>query len=350
MRVLHKDFRAGEVKLCIETLDDLWALHQLVNVGDVVSGKTLRKIKVNEEADAAKKSVFLTIQVKDVDFSVNQSHVRISGTVTTGPEDVPKGSYHTFSIDDGSVITILKNEWTTVDRIRLENAVKSRKTSILVCVFDREEALIARLTHMGHEIICKLAGEVEKKVEGSKAGKDFFVQLSLELERLRVRENADAIVLASPAFWKDPLWKVLSAHVRKISVFATCSSVTESAISEVLRRDETSSALKNAAASQEMLAVEKVLAEIAKNGKVAYGIVAVSDAANAGAIESVCVSDGFIQRSRQNDSYDRIEHVLQTIEATKGTIMLVSSSHDGGKRLDGIGGIAALLRYKVETS
>ncbi len=348
MRVLHKDFRAGEVKICVETLDDLWALHQLVTAGDFVSGKTLRKIKVTEEADAAKKSVFLTIRVKDVDFSVNQSHVRISGTVTAGPEDVPKGSYHTFSIEDGSVITIVKNEWTTVDRLRLGNAIKHRRMCVLVCVFDREEALIAHLTHTGHEIICKLAGEVDKKVEGIKAGKDFFVQLSLELERLRARENADAIVLASPAFWKDPLWKVLSLNVRKISVFSTCSSVTESAISEVLRREETSSALKNAATSQEMLAVEKILAEIAKNGKVAYGIVAVSDAGNAGAIESVCVSDGFIQRSRQNSSYDRIEHVLQTIERAKGTIMLVSSSHDGGKKLDGIGGIAALLRYKVE--
>jgi protein pelota len=38
---------------------------------------------------------------------------------------------------------------------------------------------------------------------------------------------------------------------------------------------------------------------------------------------------------------------MKLTEQNKGSINIISSEHDGGKRLNGLGGIGAVLRYKV---
>ena len=73
MKLLHTDFKKGEVKVKIENLDDLWYLSQIVEKNDLVKGRTLRKIKTGEETQrkqkAEKKAVFLLIEVEKVEFS-----------------------------------------------------------------------------------------------------------------------------------------------------------------------------------------------------------------------------------------------------------------------------------------
>ena len=60
---MHSDFKKGEAKVKIENLDDLWYLNQIIDSGDLVKGKTLRKIQIGQEGqrkqDSVKKSIFL---------------------------------------------------------------------------------------------------------------------------------------------------------------------------------------------------------------------------------------------------------------------------------------------------
>ena len=51
---------------------------------------------------------------------------------------------------------------------------------------------------------------------------------------------------------------------------------------------------------------------------------------------------------RDENSYGRLEAIMKVVEQAKGSITIITSEHDGGKKLDGIGGIGAILRYKVE--
>ena len=39
--------------------------------------------------------------------------------------------------------------------------------------------------------------------------------------------------------------------------------------------------------------------------------------------------------------------MLNLVESMRGTINIISSDNDAGKKLDGLGGIGALLRYKL---
>ena len=42
-----------------------------------------------------------------------------------------------------------------------------------------------------------------------------------------------------------------------------------------------------------------------------------------------------------------LDELMKKTEEMKGKIYLISSDHEGGKKLDGLGGIAAILRYKL---
>ena len=65
MKIIHKDFKQGIVKVHIEDPDDLWFLDQIIEAGDHVSGQTWRKVKTGKEDErnkqASRKKVFLEI-------------------------------------------------------------------------------------------------------------------------------------------------------------------------------------------------------------------------------------------------------------------------------------------------
>ena len=46
MKQIHFNLKKGEAKLKIENMDDLWCLSHIIEPGDLVKGKTIRKIKI----------------------------------------------------------------------------------------------------------------------------------------------------------------------------------------------------------------------------------------------------------------------------------------------------------------
>jgi protein pelota len=43
-----------------------------------------------------------------------------------------------------------------------------------------------------------------------------------------------------------------------------------------------------------------------------------------------------------------MEDVIKKVEEARGTVVIVSEHHEAGRKLKGLGGIAALLRFKIE--
>ncbi len=348
MKIISKNLRQGEVKINVETPEDAWYLSQLIDSGDVIKGKTPRKIKPTEEAEAKKRMVYMALTVEKVEFSKTTNALRASGKILEGPEDVPRGSYHTFSIEPGTILTIQKEHWYGYQLDRLEEAAETKQPKILICVFDREEAYLAIMKRAGAEMLGHLTGEVEKKRTGTKVKTSFYEDIIKQLEQYDERYKLDFIILASPAFWKEELLKILKNDaLRKKIVQATCSSVDERAIDEVLKRDEVQTALKKERISKELILVEKIMEQLAKKGAVVYGVSATEEAAAAGAVETLLVTDTLIQKLRQENKFGRVDAMMRSVDKQKGKVTIISGEHIGGKKLDGIGGIAALLRYKL---
>ena len=124
MKLLGKS--KDEMKVKTENLDDLWYLSQIIDQGDLVKGKTVRKIKIGEEDQrkqkVVKKSVFIEIKEGKVEFSKTTNVLRVSGVITEGPEDISKGEHHTFNIEENTVITIKKEKWLKYQLDRIKDA------------------------------------------------------------------------------------------------------------------------------------------------------------------------------------------------------------------------------------
>ncbi|MEA3430998.1 MAG: mRNA surveillance protein pelota [Nanoarchaeota archaeon] len=352
MKRIALNLKKGEVKLQIETLDDLWYLANIIDAGDLVKGKTVRKVKIGKEGERSskisKKKVFLALKVEKIEFHNYSNILRISGKITAGPDNIPFGSYHTFNIEPNSILTIIKERWLKFQIEKLKESFEIKTPPILICVFDREDAYFALSKKYGYEVLSSFSGDVQKKDERVKPKGSFYEDIIKLLTEYSIRYKVSNIILASPAFWKEDLMKVMKdPNLKKKMVLASCSSVSETAINEILRRPEAQTVLKKDRIAKEVNLVEGLLKELSVDGLVVYGKKESTEAANLGSIKTILVTDAYIKDVRENNQYDELEKLLQTVESLKGDVHIISTEHDAGKKLQGLGGIAAMIRYKI---
>ena len=92
---------------------------------------------------------------------------------------------------------------------------------------------------------------------------------------------------------------------------------------------------------EEMGAIENLLEEIGKNSsKVAYGVRETQNAINLGAVGQLLILDTKVAGENMGEAMDMVENM-------KGEVMVISSEHEGGKQLESLGGMAAILRYEI---
>lgn len=353
MKKISADFRKGFAKIKIENADDLWYLSQIIDKGDLISGKTLRKIKIGGEEDrkqkVTKKPVFIKIKVEKIEFAESQTLLRIAGIIEEGPEDIAKGEHHTFNIEEGTEIKIEKEKWLNYQIDKLKEAFNQKIVKILLVVFDREEAYFASMKKYGYEILSHIEGNVAKKDMDTIKTSNFYVEIIDQVKEYDSRQKLDNIILASPAFWKEELSKNLNdENLKKKIVFATCSSVNKSSFNEVLKRDEVRKVLSQDRITKEINLVEDLMQEISNDGKSAYGIKDTENAVNSGSTENLLITDKLIQTLRQQDKFEALDNIMKTADSMNAKIHIISSNHDGGKKLDGLGGVGAILRYKLK--
>ncbi len=349
MDIITKDFRKGLVKLRVNDLDDLWYLSHLIDAGDLVLGKTTRKIKIGtgENAKVAKKTYTLKIEAETVELT--ETSLRINGKIKEGPEDIPRESYQAIPLELGSEFSLEKPHWLEYQKQKLQEA-SEKKYNYLLCLFDREEVLFALTKRQGYEVLIKLQGDVPKKTRTVEVKKDFQEEIIKALGDYDSRYQPESIILASPAFYKEDLFKKIKSPELKKKIFlATASDVSERSLDEVLRRPELGELLKNSKAREEQLLIEELLCEINKNEKAVYGWKPVMEAIDSGAVQKLLLTDEFVRKKRVTEKFQEIDAGMKQVDALKGEIHIISSKNDSGKKLDGLGGVAAILRYKQWT-
>jgi protein pelota len=350
MKIIYQNLKKGIIKVKTENIDDLWYLSHIIDKNDSIKAQTIRKIKLGKEEERTtkviKKKVTLTLKAEKIEFKDNI--LRIAGIVEQGPEDIPKASHHSFKVEENDTITITKDRWLRFQLDKLKEATEAKIPSILICILDREEAIFALSKPRGYKILSSIKGEVAKKEERAATKGGFYQEIIKSLKEYTNRYKINNIIVASPAFWKEDLMKeIKDKELKEKIVLATCSSVGKEAINEVMKRPEMREVLKQVRAAKEIKLVESLLEEISKQDKAAYGIDEVEMAANAGAVMQLLITDSFIAKMREQENYERIDNIMKITDQTKGDISIISSEHEGGKKLDGLGGIGAILRFKI---
>jgi len=341
MRVTHFDRKTGELKVAVETMDDLWHLEKVISNGDVVEGRTMRTVKIGTKEE--KKPVFIGISVEDVEFAKAANRLRVRGKIIFGnPEEfVQMGRYHTIEVGEGSKIKIKKN-WKDYQIKRLRQAEKeSKRPMIRIIVMDEEKALTALLrgygVDYGHEInnpAGKRDDDYDKKVL------QYYGDVTAEISR-----HPEKYVVAGPGFAKENLKDFIKKKepgLLKRIIFETCSYAERNGVDELLKRGVIEKVAGEERIENETKLIEEVIAQIHKDtGRVAYGIAEVKKAADLHAIDKLLVLDEYLRTSEE------AENVTETAEKGGSEIIIFSMESDPGIKLKGFGKIAALLRYKI---
>jgi protein pelota len=350
LKIIYKDLKKGEIKLRPENLDDIWHLYNIIEKGDLVRALTFRTIEDKSEdilrpKKLEKKPMKLGIRVEEIGFHEFSDRLRIHGIIEEGPQDL--GSYHTLNIDtkikDG--ITIVKKEWKLHHLDRLEEAVKSsKKPSVIFVSLDDENATIAILRQSGIQKVANIESHISGKMykTGDKSIKDYYDEILGVIKNISQNGRLPIIVIG-PGFHKENFVKYGKEKISELfknAIVCGTSTAGMNGIQEAINIGMVHKVVEENRVVYEARLVEKLLEEISKDGLATYGKKETYDALSAGAVEILLISDGLIKT-------DEGEELLKLARQNNSKFAIINSAHEAGKKLEGLGGVGALLRFKI---
>ena len=345
MRVIHQDRRTGEIKVQIDSLDDLWHLYNIIAPGDLVFAVTYRREegtadKIRSER-GEKKRMRLGVRAEKVEFHEFEDRLRVLGVIEQGPQDI--GSHHTFNLQEGEVLSIIKERWTEAQLKRLKRSVDdARRPRIVFVSLEYEEAVVAVLRQFGVQEVAHIQAPSSGKMYEQKGDGNYYDEVLAKV--VQVAGEGVPVLVLGPGFAKETL--VALGRERAPQVFARArifhtGQAGMAGINELMRMGIGGDVLEESRVALEFQLMEQVLHQIASDGLVAYGTKEVEKAVRTGAVDTLLVIDSLV---RQRD----LDDLMRAVETAGGRVVVVSEHHDPGRELESLGGFAALLRFKVD--
>lgn len=347
MRLIHRDPQGREVRLAPETLDDLWHLHNLIEPGDVVEAWTFRAKESKDDKLRAEKvpkqRMRLAVKVEQVEFAEFVDRLRIQGRIIGGPEEV--GGHHTLTVeaDPRQDVRIGKERGFADHHYqRIREATEAAKRPILVIAsLDDEEAVVALLRQYGVQTMATIRGRTAGKMyEQSAVPDEYFGNLFAALKHARPIDSPCIVV--GPGFARERFLE----FVRSRDPAFLQGVVTEGTgqagsvgIQEALKRGIVERIQQEQQVAKDTKLVEELFAEIAKGDLAAYGVDDTRDAMRVGAGRLLLVTDEVMRTPLG-------EELLKLAKSVNTASHIVAVTHEAGKKLQALGGVAALLRYR----
>ena len=352
MKIINQDTKEGIVEVVPQTLDDLWHLSHIVEVGDNASSKTTRRIQDNtgdklRSDRGVKKTFYLGLDIENISFHLFTGKLRLTGVITRGPEDlIPLGSHHTLEVKLNTPLTIKKEKWPKWAIKRLNQAIDaSKKLSALIIVLEDDTATIGLMRQFGIEYYGPIKGNVSgKRILDKNRQKNIVQFYEKVIESIEKFDYIENIIIAGPGFVKNDFYDYIKdkhKDLAKIAIIESTGSGGRVGISEVLKKGTVEKLTSENRVALEMMAVDNLLSQIGKNSsKIAYGLKETTNAINLGAVSELLILDTNVASENMGDLMDMVENM-------KGEVLVISSEHEGGKQLESLGGMAAILRYEI---
>jgi len=356
LKIIEKNVQKRYIKLIPESADDFWQLYNIIGKDDEVYAFSSRAIKTDQEYSRPKSgeriAAFMGVKVEAVTWDKFLGKLRVHGTICQAPEIIPQGAHHTLSVSLQQPLTVVKNEWPKHALERLERASENEKP-VLILAIDDEGYAIAETRQYGVEIKIEERTKLPGKLEADKrsaATKEHFNRALTSLQQSWLQQKSP-IVIVGVGFVKNDFARHLAEENKTIAdSVADVKSVNSggtAGIYEALRSGLLLRAARQLRIVEETEIVEEILKRLGKGeNTVVYGIDDVTSALQIGAIEKLITADTLLRES--DDAQRRqIEQLMSETERRNGKIFVISTEHEAGFKLTGLGGIAALLRFSL---
>ena len=342
-------------KLRIDSEDDLWVLARFA-----ISGRSLamlgerRDTTTAESGDRAKaaerKKMWIQLRILTTEYKTYSNILRVHGTIEQAPVDI--GSHHTHLVEVGDELEIHSSKgFPEYDRLLLTDTMATdKKSNVSIIVVENDEIILFEVTRRGLR-----EGATWTMRGGGKRGdvrtsetvaKSFQQQVAKEI--LAATSTQLPMILCGPGHARERLRNViLSQDPQRTIRLVSTSMAGRSGANEIIRDGLADELLSEHAISKEIKLLEEVWLRLSKNGAVAYGENELSRAMNEGAIETLLVSADKIRDPEAMIEGTPVSKWIEAISDIGAELVQCSSDHDSGEQLNNMGGIIALLRYKL---
>ena len=342
-------------KLRIDSEDDLWVLARFA-----ISGRSLamlgerRDTTTAESGDRAKaaerKKMWIQLRIISTEYKTYSNILRVHGTIEQAPVDI--GSHHTHLVEVGDELEIHSSSgFPEYDRLLLTDTMTTdKKSNVSIIVVENDEIILFEVTRRGLR-----EGATWTMRGGGKRGdvrtsetvaKSFQQQVAKEI--LAATSTQLPMILCGPGHARERLRNViLSQDPQRTIRLVSTSMAGRSGANEIIRDGLADELLSEHAISKEIKLLEEVWLRLSKNGAVAYGENELSRAMNEGAIETLLVSADKIRDPEAMIEGTPVSKWIEAISEIGAELVQCSSDHDSGEQLNNMGGIIALLRYKL---
>ena len=345
---------AGRERMTLvpETVDDLWHLSYVLEPGDLVSGDTTRRIQRDDDqmrdTGGQREHLSVTIEVESVEFARFANRLRVGGVITGCSREDQLGLHHTLNVETHEELTIEKQfKADQIDRIE-EAEQAADNPDVAIATIEEGEAYIHLVKEYGVDEYASFTKPTGKG-EYSRPRAELFGELGDALGHL----DTDAIILAGPGFTKQDARDYIVETHRELDELITMvdtSAAGGRGVHEVLKRGAVEEVQDETRIAREAEKIDELMVRIADGAKAAYGIDQVHEAAEFGAVEELLVLDERLRDERQGDGEWELDvnDVIESVEQKGGEITVFSKEFQPGTQLKNLGGIAALLRYRLQ--
>ncbi|KAF2274344.1 uncharacterized protein EI97DRAFT_468808 [Westerdykella ornata] len=391
MRLQHsaidRKHGTGSATLIPEEPEDMWHAYNLIQTHDLLRGRAVRNLKqeIVTGARTTKQVVMdLTISVVSTDFDISCGQLHVAGRVAVENDHVKKGSHHTLDLELNRKFTLTKGEdpkggvWDSVALEMLREACDTeRKAEIWAVVMGEGVANICLITE--HQTILRQRVEVavpRKRrggIDGHDKGMEKFFSTTLStlwrhIESARTSSTDPGktvpLLLASPGFVAQAFLQYIKTEASRTMnkallalipsiLIAHASSHHVHALKEVLSSPAIQSKLSDTKFARETALMDQLTSLLrADDGRAWYGPREVERAVEKGAVGrggGVLLLSNALFRAQDVAERKRWVRLVDRVRDVEGgEVRVLSSLHESGKRLEGLGNVAAILTFPLE--
>jgi protein pelota len=356
VKIVETNLRQGFVKIVPDSQDDLWHLYNVIYKDDEVYAYSSRAVKSDTEASRPKSgervSAFMGVKVESVAWDKFLGKLRVHGIIIEAPDIIPTGAHHTISVGLNQQVTIVKPNWPKHALDRLHRASETEKPLLIIAI-DDEGYAIAETKQYGIELKVeertKLPGKHEaEKREG--ATSQYYKRAVSSLSQLWTQSH-NSIVIVGVGFVKNGFANYLKENAQEMAKsLVDVKSVNNGGLSgiyEALRSGVLLKASHKMRILEETEVIEEAMKRLGKGeNTVTYGLDEVEKAVQVGAVDKLVLADSLL-REGEDVQRLRLEKIMRDVEQRAGSVTVVSTEHEAGSKLLGLGGIVGLLRFPL---
>ncbi|KAI1936466.1 Translation factor pelota [Ophidiomyces ophidiicola] len=395
MRLIKRNIEqdgSGSVTLFPEEPEDMWHAYNLIRPRDLLKASAVRRVTNTATTGTTSSSrvhMTLQIRVKSLDFDPQKSQLHVSGQIVTETPYTKIGQHHTLDLELQRNFTLEKtsessNEgggWDSVALEMLRDAVDEsykRRAEAIAVVMQEGLANICFIGQFQTVVKQKVEMAIPRKRQGGSdhdKGLSKFFQVTLEtlLRLLEPSSNSVTstttsngtstrpVLLASPGFTATSFQKHIQAassgkpELKSLldnTIVVHSSSGHVHSLAEVLQSPSVQARLSNTKYARETAIMDTFYTHLRMDtNKATYGAKEVESAVDQGAVGRgggiLLISNRLFRSQSVHERRRWVSLVDRVRDVEGGEVRVLSSDHESGKRLDGLGGVAAILTFPI---